>query len=372
MPISFLDLTRQNPELEPETSAALVRVYSSGQYILGREVQAFEEEWAEYCDLKACAAVASGTDALALALIASGAVRKGAGDEVIVPTLTAPYTALAVLNAGGVPIFADVDPDTYTLDPDALESVITTRTRAIIPVHLYGQMADMSAICRVAKTNQLVVIEDAAQAHGALQSGSSPGAFGLAAAYSFYPTKNLGGFGDGGAVVSNDPELIEKIKQLRQGGHPPALSGQLEGRNSRLDELQAALLRVKLKYLADWNQRRKNLAELYNGILANAASLRRPFVREANSHVFHLYVVAHNNRAGLQAHLATRGIETIVHYPQLVHTHKLFQHSGGVSLPVAEALVNRIVSLPLYTQLTEREVQTVAQAVVEFETGAGQ
>ena len=370
MAISFLDLTRQNFELEAETSAALVRVYSSGHYILGPEVEAFEREWAGFCDLKACAAVASGTDGLSLALTASGAVRKGAGDEVIVPTLTAPYTALAVLNAGGVPIFADIDPATYTLDPAAIESAVTPRTKAIVPVHLYGQMADMPAICEVAQKLQLIVIEDAAQAHGARQSGGSPGGLGMAAAFSFYPTKNLGGFGDGGAVVSNDPQLIEKVKILRQGGHAPALSGDLEGRNSRLDELQAALLRVKLKYLADWNQRRQNLAAIYDEILASAGNLRRPFVRTPQAHVFHLYVVAHDDRKGLQTYLAERGIETMIHYPQLLHQQRLFHQSHMPGLTVAEGLLNRIVSLPLYPQLAESEVRTVAHAVVEFEKDA--
>lgn len=370
MAISFLDLTRQNSEVEAETSAALVRVCSSGHYILGPEVEAFEKEWAGFCDLKASAAVASGTDALSLALTASGAVRKGEGDEVILPTLTAPYTALAVLNAGGVPIFADIDPVTYTLDPGAIESALTPRTRAIVPVHLYGQMADMPAICEIADKLQLVVIEDAAQAHGTRQSGYSPGTFGLAAAFSFYPTKNLGGFGDGGAVVSNDPQLIEKVKILRQGGHAPALSGGLEGRNSRLDELQASVLRVKLKYLADWNQRRLALAAIYNDILALATNLRRPVVRAPNAHVFHLYVVALDDREGLQTYLAARGIETMIHYPHLLHQQRLFQQPHMPSLPVAEGLQNRIVSLPLYPQLTESEVRTVAQAVVEFETGA--
>lgn len=370
MPISFLDLTRQNPELATETSAALARVYSSGRYILGPEVETFEEEWAAFCELKASAAVASGTDALSLALVASGAVRKGAGDEVIVPTLTAPYTALAVLNAGGVPVFADIDSATYTLAPDSIESALTSRTRAIIPVHLYGQMADMPAICEVADKRNLIVIEDAAQAHGARHSGRSAGAFGLAAAYSFYPTKNLGGFGDGGAVVSNDPDLIDRIKILRQGGHEQALAGNLEGRNSRLDEIQAALLRVKLKHLADWNQRRENLARIYNETLAPATGLRRPFVRAQGKHVFHLYVIAHDDREALQAHLSARGIETIIHYSHLLHRQKLFQQSQPLSLPVAEGLLNQLVSLPLYPQLTESEVRTVAQAVVEFETKA--
>jgi dTDP-4-amino-4,6-dideoxygalactose transaminase len=312
--------------------------------------------------------VASGTDALSLALVASGAVRKGAGDEVILPTLTAPYTALAVLNAGGVPIFADVDPATYTIDCKSIEISITSRTRAIVPVHLYGQMADMPAVCALADKQGLTVIEDAAQAHGARLNDRSPGAFGIAAAYSFYPTKNLGGFGDGGAVVSNDKALIERIKVLRQGGHAEALKGNLEGRNSRLDELQAALLRVKLKYLNDWNLRRGKLAALYDEMLAPLGKLRRPVVRQPVAHVFHLYVVAHPDRKGLQAHLATRGIETMIHYPHLLHQQNLFRQAGQQPLPVAEKLADSILSLPLYPQLTEDEVSTIAHAIVEFET----
>ncbi|MBC8031651.1 MAG: DegT/DnrJ/EryC1/StrS family aminotransferase [Pyrinomonadaceae bacterium] len=367
MPISFLDLTRQNSEIEAETSVALGRVYTSGQYILGPEVVAFEEAWSRFCQVDGAVGVASGTDALSLALVASGTVRKGAGDEVIVPTLTAPYTALAVLNAGGVPVFADVDPATYTIDCKSIEISITSRTRAIVPVHLYGQMADMPAVCALADQHGLTVIEDAAQAHGARLNNRSPGAFGLAAAYSFYPTKNLGGFGDGGAVVSTDKALIERIKVLRQGGHAEALKGQLEGRNSRLDELQAALLGVKLKYLNDWNQRRRKLAALYDEMLAPVAKLRRPDVRQSDSHVFHLYVVAHPNREALQAHLATRGIETMIHYPYLLHQQSLFRQTGQQPLPVAENLADSILSLPLYPHLGEGEVSEVARAIVEFE-----
>ena len=367
MPISFLDLTRQNTEIESDTSAALVRVFRSGKYILGSEVEAFEAEWAAFCGLEAAAGVASGTDALSLALIASGAVRKGTDDEVIVPTLTAPYTALAVLNAGGVPVFADIDPATYTIDSKSIESAITARTRAIVPVHLYGQMADMPSINALAARHQLRVIEDAAQAHGARLKDSSPGGFGRAAAYSFYPTKNLGAFGDGGAVVSDDRALIERVKLLRQGGHAQALASELEGRNSRLDELQAALLRAKLKYLSEWNQRRKQLAALYDELLAPATQLRRPAVRQPDAHVFHLYVVAHPDRQRLQAHLESRGIETMVHYPQLLHQQKLFQRSNQRSLPVAEKLVDSILSLPLHPHLTEDEVRTVACAILEFE-----
>jgi dTDP-3-amino-3,4,6-trideoxy-alpha-D-glucose transaminase len=368
MSISFLDLTRQNPEIEAETSVALARVFTSGVFILGPEVEAFEEEWARFCHVQAAAAVASGTDALSLALVASGAVRKGAADEVVVPTLTAAYTALAILNAGGVPVFADVDPKTYTLDPKAIEVALTPRTRAIVPVHLYGQMADMTEICAVAGRHRLTVIEDAAQAHGAHLNNRSPGVFGAAAAYSFYPTKNLGALGDAGAVVSNDKAFIEKVKVLRQGGHAPALKGKTEGRNSRLDELQAALLRVKLKRLEEWNQRRKKLAAVYDEILAPAAELRRPIVRHPDAHVFHLYVVAQPNREALRTHLAARGIQTMIHYPHLLHQQKLFQQADQTPLPVAERLADLILSLPLYPQLTEDEVSTVARSILEFET----
>lgn len=366
MTISFLDLARQNPEIESETSAALARVYRSGQYILGPEVDAFEEEWAGFCEIDGAAAVGSGTDALSLALIASDAVRKGANDEVIVPTLTAPYTALAVLNAGASPIFVDVDLQTYTINPQAIESAITSRTRAIVPVHLYGQMADMPAICKLAEKHGLTVIEDAAQAHGARLNNHGPGVFGAAAAYSFYPTKNLGGFGDGGAVVSNDMSLIEKIKILRQGGHAPALAGKVEGRNSRLDELQAALLRVKLKHLNDWNQQRKNLAGLYNQILAPAAMVRLPHVTQPDAHVFHLYVVTHPERDRLQSHLTALGIDTMIHYSHLLHQQELFRRPSQTSLPVAESLVSQVLSLPLYPQLGENEVATIAKAILEF------
>jgi len=367
MPISFLDLTRQNAEIESEASVALARVVKSGLFILGPEVESFEEEWARFCQVQAAATVASGTDALSLALVASGAIRKGAGDEVILPTLTAAYTALAILNAGGVPVFADVDPQTYTLDFKAIEAVITPRTRAIVPVHLYGQMADMPAVCGVADRHKLTVIEDAAQAHGASHHDRLPGAFGRAAAYSFYPTKNLGALGDGGAVVSNDKALIEEVKVLRQGGHSPALQGQTEGRNSRLDEIQAAVLRVKLTRLKEWNQRRRRLAALYDEMLASSTSLRRPFVQHPDAHVFHLYVVTGPEREALRTHLAERGIETMIHYPYLLHQQNLFRRSPQPSLPVAEHLAALTLSLPLYPQLSEDEVETVARAILEFE-----
>jgi len=366
MPIPFLDLTHQHREVEAEATAALARVMSGGVFILGPEVAVFEEEWARFCDVRAAVAVGSGTDALALALTASGAVRKGRGDEVITTPLTAAYTALAITNAGGVPVFADIDPQTYTLDPHALEKAITPRTRAVVPVHLYGQMADMAAISDVAARHGLVVIEDAAQAHGARLAGKPAGAYGQAAAFSFYPTKNLGACGDGGAVVSNDTALIERVKTLRQGGHLAALRGEMEGRNSRLDEIQAALLRIKLKYLGEWNHRRRRLADVYGEALGPAQRLRLPSAREPDAHVFHLYVVQHPERERLRDHLAAHGIETMIHYPFLLHQQRLFRRGEQRALPVAERVAGRILSLPLYPQLTEEAVRAVANAILEF------
>ncbi|MGH9967470.1 MAG: DegT/DnrJ/EryC1/StrS family aminotransferase [Pyrinomonadaceae bacterium] len=372
MPISFIDLKQQHKEIEVELKDALSRVLSGGIFCIGPEVEAFEEDWARFCDVQSAASVACGTDAITLALVASGAVRKGQEDEVIVPALTAGYTALAVLNAGGVPVFADIDPQTYTLDPNTLEEAISPRTRAIVPVHLYGQMADMPAICDVAGRHSLVVVEDAAQSHGARLNGKSAGAFGHAAAYSFYPTKNLGACGDGGAVVSNDVALIERVKTLRQSGHPAAMQGETEGRNSRLDEIQAALLRVKLKRLADWNRQRQKLAGIYCEMLQAATRLRLPHVRQPEAHVFHLYVVEHSDRDNLRANLAASGIDTMIHYPFLLHQQKLFRRNVKKRLSVAERVVGRMLSLPLYPQLSEDDVRSVASTILEFETRANQ
>jgi len=363
MRIPFLDLTRQQREIEAEAAAALARVMAGGVFILGREVEAFEAEWARFCGVGAAASVNSGTDALALALNASGAVRRGRQDEVITSPLTAAYTALAILNAGGTPVFADIDPHTYTLDPSAIEQAITPRTRAIVPVHLYGRMADMAAICDVAARYDLIVVEDAAQAHGADIGGRRAGAHGTAAAFSFYPTKNLGACGDGGAVTSDDAALVERVKTLRQGGHAAALAVGIEGRNSRLDEIQAALLRVKLPHLEKWNDWRRGLAKIYDETLRGTI-LQLPSASEA--HVYHLYVVRHPQRDHLRSHLAARGIETSIHYPYLLHQQPLFQQPSQRTLPVAENVAGKILSLPLHSHLNESEAREIARTILDF------
>jgi dTDP-4-amino-4,6-dideoxygalactose transaminase len=369
MLVPFLDLKRQHREIEEELREAMTRVIESGAYILGREVETFEREWAHFCGVREAAGTASGTDALTLALLASGAVRPNAQDEVITSTLTAAYTALAILNAGAVPVFADIDPQTFTIDPAGIEKAITPRTRAILPVHLYGQMAEMKAIGEIASNYGLSVIEDAAQSHGAFLPQMSASEHSVAAAFSFYPTKNLGAVGDGGAVVSNDAGLIESVKILRQGGTVKALQKSLAGRNSRLDEIQAAILCVKLKYQKKWNSQRRHLAQLYQERLWGCQRLKLPDAPGSpESHVYHLYVVQHLERTRLRNHLAKRGIETMIHYPYLLHQQALFQRSEQPSLPVAENVAGKILSLPLYPQLSTQEVDAVCDAIIEFES----
>lgn len=369
MKVPFLDLKRQHQEIAEEITEAMTRVLESGAYILGQEVEAFEREWAQFCGASDAAGTASGTDAITLALLASGAVRPNAQDEVITSTLTAAYTALAILNAGAVPVFADVDPQTYTLAPEAIEKVITPRTRAILPVHLYGQLADLKTIGEIASRHNLIVIEDAAQAHGTGLPQTALGTHSLAAAYSFYPTKNLGAAGDGGAVVSNDVELIERVKILRQGGHANAWQMGVAGRNSRLDEMQAALLRVKLRRLEKWNDQRRHLAQLYQERLRGSSRFLLPHAPgPPQSHVYHLYVIQHRERTRLRDRMAERGIETMIHYPYLLHQQALFKPKEQISLPIAEKLLDKILSLPLYPQLIAREVDAVCDALLEFES----
>lgn len=343
------------------------RVAASGALILNQEVDSFETEWARFCGVQSAVATNSGTDALALALTATGVLSRGERHEVITSPLTAGYTALAILNAGGVPVFADIDPHTYTLDPASVEKAITARTRAIVPVHIYGQMADMEGICQVASRHGLIVIEDAAQAHGAVSRGKRAGEHGVAAAFSFYPTKNLGAYGDGGAVASNDLELIRKVKRLREGGHPAALQTTEMGRNSRLDEIQAAVLRIKLKYLEEWNLRRVVLAGRYFDQLSHPdCSIKLPVATEPGAHVYHLFVAQHENRDALRRHMTAQGIETMIHYPFLLHQQPLFARAEPTPLPVAEDVVRRIFSLPLYPQLKVDELVVVSRSICEF------
>jgi dTDP-4-amino-4,6-dideoxygalactose transaminase len=371
MRVPFLDLKMQLGAIRGEVTAAVARVLEGGTYILGEEVRAFEAEWASFCGAAGAVAVASGTDALVLALKASGAAREGRSDEVVTTSLTAGYTALAIQLAGGRPVFADIDRRDYTLDPQSIEDAITPRTRAIVPVHLYGRMADMASIRSIADRRGLVLVEDAAQAHGARRDGKPAGSWGDAAAFSFYPTKNLGAFGDGGIITARDGAVLRRARTLRQGGHPEAFreSGAEMGLNSRLDEMQAAILRVKLPYLDAWNEQRRKLASFYGRALEGVRSLQLPDAGDPEWHVFYLYVVGHPRRDELRAHLAAHGVETLIHYPFLLHQQARFRDPRQGPLPVVEAVQPTILSLPLHPWLRADEAGHVAEVLAAF--GAG-
>jgi dTDP-4-amino-4,6-dideoxygalactose transaminase len=367
MKVPFLDLKRQFEAIGDEIAAAIQRVLDSGWYILGKEVESFEAEWAAFCEARGAVGVACGTDALVLALKASGAVREGKNDEVITPTMTAGYTALAIQLAGGIPVLADIDPQTYSLDPQSVEDSITPRTRAIMPVHLHGRMADMPSLCYLAEKHGLMVVEDGSQAHGARLNDKSLGSYGVAAGFSLYPTKNLGGFGDGGALIAHDDAVLRKAKILRQGGHLEALQYSDTGINSRLDEMQAAILRVRLKQLRAWTARRQEIAGIYNRELSRVPSLRLPEVSDPESHVFHVYSVSHPRRDAFRDHLHRHGIETLVHFSYLLHEQPHFKQQRQVALPAAEKTRATIFSLPLHPWVREDEVAYVIEVMKNFD-----
>jgi dTDP-4-amino-4,6-dideoxygalactose transaminase len=367
--IPFLDLQREYQNIQAELEPVVQRVLASGQYIQGDEVRVFEPRWAKYCGVRHGAMVASGTDALTLALEASGAIRTGAGDEVITAAHGSPYTALAIVRAGARAVFADVDPKTWLATPETIERVITPRTRAIIPVHLYGLLSDMAGIVKLARERSLVVIEDACQAHGArcLDGGKwrKAGSFGDAAAFSFYPTKNLGCFGDAGFIATDDEEWMARARTLAQGGQRERNRTLSSGHNSRGDELQAAILNCKLAHLDEWNDRRRKLAGLYRQRL-NLPGLRFQHVPEASEPVYHLFVVRHSQRDALRAYLRERGIETLIHYPEAVHLQPAFVHPGQPALPEAERAAAEVLSLPLHPCLSDSQAEEVADTINEF------
>ena len=361
--VPFGDLKRQYEALRPELDAAAARVLAGGWYILGPEVRAFEEEFAAFCGVRHCVGVANGTEALHLALVGLGI---GPGDEVITVANAAVYETLTILQAGARPVLVDVDPQTHTLDPALLEAALTPRTRAVMPVHLYGRMADMASILAFAERHGLRVIEDCAQAHGASQGGRAAGSMGACGCFSFYPSKNLGALGDGGAIVTDDPDLAERLRRLRQyGWSRKYYSTEPGGLNSRLDELQAALLRVKLPHLPAWNARRRELARRYTELLAGTP-LELPAPHSDEEHVYHLYVVRAPERDRLLEALRERGIGTDVHYPLPAHQQPIYRDfapPGG--LPVTERLAGEVLSLPIYPELTDGEADEVAATVRE-------
>lgn len=359
--IPFLDLKASYFELQDEIDAAIARVTASGWYIGGPEVDQFEAEYARYCGAAQAVGVANGLDALHLALRAMGV---GPGDEVIVPSNTYIATWLAVSQCGATPVPVEPVEGTHNLDPLLIERAITPRTRVILPVHLYGQPADLDPILDIARRHGLQVLEDGAQAHGARYKGRRLGAHGNAVAWSFYPGKNLGALGDGGAVTTNDPELAQRLRILRNYGSRVKYVNEVAGYNSRLDPLQAAVLRVKLSRLDEWNERRRALAQHYAQGLAGTGLLL-PEVPAWAEPVWHLYVVRHPQRDALQKALNEAGVGTLIHYPIPPHLQQAYAGSGWMpgSLPLAERLATEVLSLPMGPQLTADQLQQVVAHV---------
>jgi dTDP-4-amino-4,6-dideoxygalactose transaminase len=345
-----------------EIDAAIQRVLDSGRYILGREVEAFEQTFAAYVGVRYGIGVGSGTEALHLALRAYGI---GTGDEVITVSHTAVATVAAIELCGATPVLVDIDLNAYTMDPSRIESAITKCTKAILPVHLYGHPADMESIMAIARHYGLWVIEDCAQSHGAVYRGRKAGAWGHAAAFSFYPTKNLGAIGDGGMVVTNDSGSAEQVRLLREYGWRQRHVSDFPGLNSRLDELQAAILSVKLRYLDEENQKRRDLAKIYEEILS-ATSIILPTSPPGTRHVYHQYVVRSANRDALKEFLADKGIGTAIHYPVPVHKQPAYQgrlRCAG-SMATTETVAGEILSLPMYSELTFEQISQVAEVIV--------
>lgn len=366
MTVKFVDLKAQYESIKDEIDAGIQRVIETCGFVGGEEVKAFEREFAEYCrggqDVDVfCAGVANGTDALYLTLRALGI---GAGDEVITVANTFIATAESISQTGATPVFVDVLEDTMLIDPDAIERAITPRTRAIMPVHLYGQACEMDRIMDIARRHDLKVVEDACQAHGARFKGERVGTIGHAACFSFYPGKNLGAYGDGGAVVSTDEALIKRIKMIADHGRLEKYTHAMEGVNSRLDGIQAAILRAKLPHLDRWNETRRACAARYLSGLRDA-DLNLPTVHPDGESVWHLFVVRVADRAAVQAALKERDVETGVHYPVPLHQQPAYASKGMAagSLPVTEKVAGELLSLPMHSELSELEVRRVIDAL---------
>lgn len=365
MRIPFLELKPAYDELRPELDSAYHRVMDSGWYLLGREIEAFESEYAGFCEARFCVGVGNGLDALHLILRAYDI---GPGDEVIVPSNTFIATWLAISYAGATPVPVEPSPSTYNLDPDRLESAITSRTKAILPVHLYGQPADMDRILAIARRYHLKVIEDNAQAQGARYKGRRTGSLGDAAGHSFYPGKNLGAFSDAGAVTTNDAEFADRVRALRNYGSKKKYYNEVKGFNSRLDELQAGFLRVKLKRLEEWNRRREEIAAIYQARLSGIPELALPTVSEWAKPVWHLFVVRHAQRDSLQQRLTSAGVGTLVHYPVPPPLSGAYAKDpcGSVAFPIAEDLARTVLSLPIGPHLSPEQAHLVCDEIEQI------
>ncbi len=365
MNVPFVDLKTQHRQLEGELSDAVARVLQNASFILGPEVKAFEEAFARYLGSNHCVAVNSGTAALHLTLLALGI---GPGDEVITVSHTFIATAEAISAVGARPVFVDVDPLSYTMNPARVESAVTVRTRAILPVHLYGQPADFDLLLEIARRHSLALVEDACQAHGAEYKGRKAGTLGNAGCFSFYPSKNLGCCGEGGAVVTNDADLAQRVRMLRDHGSLRKYEHQFPGYNFRMEGIQGAILALKLQHLDEWNERRRALAQRYNRLLVDCGVVtptEMPYAR----HVYHLYVIQSEHRDALRDYLAKQGVESGMHYPVPLHlqeAYRLLGYKPG-DFPVAERLAQQSLSLPMYPEMSPEAVDYVASAIVDFD-----
>jgi dTDP-4-amino-4,6-dideoxygalactose transaminase len=365
--IPIFETKSQYNLLRKEIDTAIERVLERSFFVLGEEVSAFEKEFAEYLGVKHVFGVANGTDAIQLALMACGV---SSDDEVITTPHTALFTLLAISATGAKPVLVDIDPDTGLIDPELIEAAITHRTKAIVPVHLYGQSADLDTIVQIANNYSLFVVEDSCQAHGTTYKGKYTGTIGNVGTYSFYPSKNLGCYGDGGAVVTNDPEIADSLMRLRNGGQRERYNHELMGLNSRLDEIQAAILRVKLPYLKAWNVARRERAALYNRLL-EGLPLKTPLEKGYGQHIYHLYVLKLSStivRNTFQIYLKELGIGTGIHYPIPAHLQIAYEWLGldKGSLPQVEDTADRIISLPIFPELPIEHVEYIAESIQNF------
>ena len=369
MQVPFVDLGAQYAAIKDEVNAAMAAVLERGDFILGKDVERFEQEFADYCEAPYAVGVDSGMSALELILRGYDI---GPGDEVITSANTFIATALTISMTGAKPVLVDIDPETLTLDLERLERAIAPRTKAIMPVHLYGHPEDMDPINELARRHGLIVIEDACQAHGARYKGKRTGALGHAAAYSFYPAKNLGAYGDGGAIVTGDPELVKRLQLLRNYGQSKKYHHDIQGFNHRLDTLHAAALRVKLRYLDDWNAARRRHADLYSELLRGSGVGLPPVMPEVEP-VWHLYIIRTSEREALREYLGERGIATGIHYPIPIHLQpayaELGYHQGD--FPYSEVASEEMLSLPMYAELTDEQIHYVADAVRAFAAERG-
>lgn len=364
MEIKFVDLTPIHKIIRKQIGNTFLRIFDNGWFIKGSEVNNFEKEFAAYCGTKYAVSCANGLDALFLIL---KAYEIGTGDEVIIPSHTFIATALAVSNTGAKPIFVDCNLSDYTINTNLIEEKISKNTKAIIVVHLYGQCADMAKIQKIAQKYKLKVIEDSAQAHGALYKKKKAGNLGDASGFSFYPGKNLGALGDGGAITTNDLQLAQKISAIANYGSKEKYTHLYKGVNSRLDEIQAAFLRIKLRNLDTWNKRRQEIANLYLKGITNK-KITKPIIRKNNTHVWHLFVVRTKNRSDFQKYLLENKINTLIHYPIAIHNQKAYSDCGYTDkdLPVASQIANEVISLPLYYGLTNKEIKYIINTINKY------